>query len=69
MFEITEDELKLAISTPDKVMDSRETGICCYLKKIRGKSELLVVTERITGDHYDVKCFGWAQGMMYPSGV
>lgn len=68
MFEITQEEVKQTIEFPDKVMDAKEAGVCCYLKKFRGKAELLVVTEWIEGDNFKLKCFGWVQGMMYPSG-
>lgn len=67
MFEITQEEVKQTIENPDKFMDCRVDGMCFYVKKIKGKAELMVMTEKLDGAYYEVKCFGWLQNMFYPS--
>lgn len=67
MFEITKEELKQTIERPDKIMECKIDGICCYIRKIKGKSELVAITERAKDGKYEVKCFGWLQNMFYPS--
>jgi len=66
-FEITQEDVKQTIEYPDKIMECKKCSICCYLRKIKGKRELLVITERTDGTNYAVKCFEWANEMFYPS--
>lgn len=69
MFEITKDELRATVETPDKMMSCDVCGNVYYLKKIRGKSELLVLTQKQNEDSedYNIVCFGWMEGIVYPS--
>ena len=66
MLEITKEELKETIEHPDKIMLSDEVGLCCHVKKIRGKHELLVILGvDETGNHNYIKTYGWLQGMSF----
>jgi hypothetical protein len=67
MFEITQEEVKRTVEHPDKMMDCQIDGMCFFVRKIKGKTELLVMAEKTEGTNYEVKCFGWLQPMFYPS--
>ncbi len=67
MFEITQEEVKHTVEKPDKIMECKVDGTYCYVRKIKGKAELLVITKQIESDLFDVICFGWLQSMFYPS--
>lgn len=57
--EISQEEIKLAVEQPDKIMDCGNCGKCFYIKRFRGKGELLVMAEKIAENNLEIKCFGW----------
>ena len=65
--EITQQEIKETVEKPDKMMNCGNCNQCSYVKKFRGKGELLVTTETIGVDDLTIKCFGWLESVLYPS--
>jgi hypothetical protein len=65
-FKITQEDIRDTVKSPHKIFDCGDCGKCYYVKKIRGKGELLVMAET-TEDGMNIVCFGWLQGVLYPS--
>ena len=61
--EITSEDIKATIQTPDKIMNCEYCGNCFYIKKITDKGDLLVYASKraasFSDNEFEVECFGW----------
>lgn len=67
--EISAEEIKETIEQPDKVLGCAYCDQCFYLKRFRGKGELLVKAKITSNDEMNIVCFGWLETVLYPSNV